>query len=80
MKKDRLPEEYLNEMRDLLGPEYSSYLSSLEERPCSGLRVNTLKAAPEQIAGHFGLTERVPWNDCGFYMEFDCSCNRAIGG
>ena len=69
MKKDRLPEEYLNEMRDLLGPEYSSYLSSLEERPCSGLRVNTLKAAPEQIAGHFGLTERVPWNDCGFYIS-----------
>lgn len=68
MKKDRLPEEYLKEMRDLLGPEYDAYLDSLEERPCSGLRVNTRKTSPEQIAAHFGLTEQVPWTDNGFYI------------
>ena len=49
MQKSRLPEAFLADMRQLLGDEYEHYLTSMEERAMSGLRVNTLKTSPEAV-------------------------------
>ena len=71
MLTDRLPAEFLEEMQDLLKEDYPEYLRSIGEVPLSGLRVNTLKAAPETVAARFGLTERVPWTPNGYYLPAD---------
>lgn len=71
MLKDRLPAAFLEEMQELLGEDYPDYLRSIEEVPLSGLRVNTLKASPEDVAARFGLEERVPWTPNGFYLSAD---------
>ena len=68
MARNELPEQYLRDMEELLQEEYPAFLTSLSERPLSGLRVNTLKADPEKIAGLLGLTDRVPWTRNGFYL------------
>ena len=59
-------------MERLLGDEYPAFLASYAERPSVGLRVNTLKIAPEvfrQIAP-FELTP-VPWCAAGFTIAGD---------
>ena len=50
MEKLKLPEEFLLNMKELLGGEYDAFLSAMAERPMSGLRVNTLKAEPGSIS------------------------------
>jgi len=62
-----IPVAFLERMERLLGGEYPAFLASYDERPSVGLRVNTLKIAPEvfrQIAP-FELTP-VPWCAAGF--------------
>jgi NOL1/NOP2/sun family putative RNA methylase len=64
-----LPESFLSDMQSLLGPEYESFLAETEKRPCSGLRVNTLKTTPEFIGEKYKKLEKVPWTANGFYIE-----------
>ena len=64
----RLPEEFLEEMQALLGEEYSAYLASLEERPMSGLRMNSLKADAGFARSRLKLSDPVPWTENGFYL------------
>ena len=40
---NKLPEEYLEKMKELLKDEYDDYLQSFEEERVYGLRVNTAK-------------------------------------
>ena len=68
MAMSGLPESFLSDMQELLGEEYPAFLSCFEERPLSGLRVNTLKIAPEEAAELLGLTDPVPWAPPGFYL------------
>ena len=68
MQKSRLPEAFLADMRQLLGDEYEHYLTSMEERAMSGLRVNTLKTSPEAVESMFGSMKPVPWTQNGFYI------------
>ena len=44
-----IPAAFLERMERLLGGEYPAFLASYAERPSVGLRVNTLKIAPESI-------------------------------
>lgn len=65
-----LPLAYTKRMETLLGTEYQAYLDSLQEERFFGLRVNTLKTAPEILAekGMFSLSP-VPWCAEGFYYH-----------
>lgn len=68
--KMNLPLAYTKRMETLLGTEYQAYLDSLQEERFFGLRVNTLKTAPEILAekGMFSLSP-VPWCTEGFYYH-----------
>lgn len=71
MSKLKLPEEYVNRMRDLLGEEeFSAYLKSFDEERLYGLRVNTAKVAPEAFPELVSWDLKpVPWIPNGFYYE-----------
>ena len=57
-----LPESFVNRMKEMLGEEYEAFSEALKEERHQALRVNPLKAEPEDFArtGPFSLTP-VPW-------------------
>ena len=64
----RLPEEFENRMRELLGAEYPAFLESYERRPCQALRVNTCKRSPQRFQDISPFSLRpVLWAPGGFY-------------
>ena len=64
----KLPKEFENRMKELLGKEYSAFLESYEHRPYQALRVNTCKLAPEEFQRISPFELRpVPWAPGGFY-------------
>lgn len=73
MKEIKISEEFLNRMKDLLGEEeYEAYVRSFDEERLYGLRVNTLKIAPEKFTEITSLSLKpVPWIGNGFYYEGD---------
>ena len=65
-----IPAAFLERMERLLGGEYPAFLASYAMPPSVGLRVNTLKIAPEafrQLAP-FDLTP-TPWCEAGFTLD-----------
>lgn len=73
----RLPEEFLREMKQLLGEEYEVWLNTYEAEVYRGLRVNTGKISPKafQKLSAFSM-EPVPWTENGFYLESDERASR----
>ncbi|GLC82948.1 RsmB/NOP family class I SAM-dependent RNA methyltransferase [Lacrimispora brassicae] len=71
MKEQKISEEFLNRMKDLLGEEeFEAYLKTFEEERLYGLRVNTLKTTPEKFVKMTTLKLKpVPWIHNGFYYE-----------
>jgi NOL1/NOP2/sun family putative RNA methylase len=65
-----LPPAFLERMQRLLGAEYAAFLASYEATATSGLRVNTLKLAPEtfEALSPFPL-EALPWVAEGFLIS-----------
>ena len=64
----QLPEAFLLKMQKLLGEEFGQYLESFKEEWKPGLRVNTLKLSPGELAELVPWNlEPVPWADNGFY-------------
>lgn len=67
---NRLPEDFLMEMKELLGEEYDKYADSFQEEWRPGLRVNTLKIQSERLKGMVPWSlEPVPWTENGFYFD-----------
>ncbi len=68
----KLPEQYLQNMEELLKDEYDQYLNSFNEKRYYGLRVNTSKISVEDLLKivPFHL-EPIPWTNDGFYYEED---------
>lgn len=66
-----LPPLFLDRMQRYLSEEYPRFRQALEEAPRSGLRVNTLKVAPEEFArtSPFALGEKVPWCPSAFLLS-----------
>ena len=70
-----LPEQYLQEMKVLLGAEYDDWLSAMEETAVTGLRTNDLKTDPEEFlkilarSGLSDMPERIPWIHNGFFTK-----------
>ena len=67
-----IPAAFLERMERLLGGEYPAFLASYAERPSVGLRVNTLKIAPEtfRLLAPFELAP-VPWCAAGLTIIGD---------
>jgi NOL1/NOP2/sun family putative RNA methylase len=57
-------------MQRLLGDEYAAFAAAMEEKPVSGLRVNTLKISAEEFTSlsPIPLGERVAWCDAAFTL------------
>lgn len=75
--KKKLPEIFLNEMREILGGEYESFISSYDEEKTNAIRINTLKI-DEKIFSElklFGLDynegseDKISWADVGYYID-----------
>lgn len=73
----KLPEAFLENMKDLLGDEYGAFLESERSLGFRGLRVNTSKVETEKFEeiSPFPL-ERIPWIPNGFYLEADAPASR----
>ena len=57
-------------MQRLLGEEYPAFRDSLNQPPAVGLRVNTLKVAPQEILKTFpGQLTPIPWCRSGFWLK-----------
>lgn len=66
----QLPEAFLLKMQELLGEEFGQYLESFKEEWKPGLRGNTLKLSPGELAELVPWNlEPVPWADNGFYYD-----------
>ena len=64
-----LPADFLTRMRGLLGEEFDAFAASLAAPAARGLRVNTLKIAPDAFLARapFAL-QRLPWLPEGFLI------------
>lgn len=74
--KDRLPIEFLDEMKSLLKDEYDAFLNSYDEEKTSSLRINTLKIDKDKFKelGIFNIDfnkDSIPWSDEGYYLNSD---------
>ncbi len=67
----RLPEEFRERMRTMLGDEYADFETSMDKSPVfTGLRINTLKeGAAEALIRTLNYPKRVPWCESGFYTD-----------
>ncbi|MBS6644760.1 MAG: RsmF rRNA methyltransferase first C-terminal domain-containing protein, partial [Clostridiaceae bacterium] len=65
-----LPEQFTEQMKELLKDEYSSYINSFSEERFYGLRVNTGKISAEEFSDRSGFhLQPVAWIPNGFYYQ-----------
>ncbi len=75
MKKTRVnvygfPEEFLSKMAVLLNNEFDEFLTSLNQLPSIGIRVNTLKITPQALSQIIPYKlEQTPWCSSGFIVN-----------
>ena len=67
-----LPEDYINELRLVLGSDTEKYLQSFDKEPFRGISVNLLKTAPEKLLPLLGFeTKKSPFYSFGYYIPSD---------
>ncbi len=68
----QLPFEFAERMKNLLGKEYDDYIKSFDEPPVRAFRVNTDKISLSDFEKINILgSEKIPYVENGFYLEFD---------
>lgn len=66
----KLPEKFLERMKQDLETEYDAFLKSYEDEPRIALRVNTLKLSSDDFKNTVDFCgENVPWCESGFYYD-----------
>lgn len=66
----KLPILFEDRMKELLGEEYEAYLKCYEKPHYGGIRVNTLKSAPEDFERICPFViNRIPWVGNGYYYD-----------
>lgn len=64
----KLPEKFLDRMKDMLGEEFPAFAESGQNPRQYGLRVNRLKLTPEEFEKKAPFpVERIPWIPNGFF-------------
>lgn len=76
--KDRLPEKFKEEMKELLGDEYSDFLESYNNPRTNSIRINNLKISREKFISLklFDIDfdkDAINWSDCGYYVDSNLS-------
>ncbi len=68
-----LPERFKERMKKLLGAEYPAFEDALEtKKPVRGMRVNTIKADPEEVKRDFPLPiTEISYSSDGFILHSD---------
>ncbi|OXS27010.1 MAG: RNA methyltransferase [Acetobacterium sp. MES1] len=66
----QLPEAFKEKMKNLMGESYQSLLDSYDQPESKGIRTNTLKITPDDLANKLSFnTQRVNWCKEGFYID-----------
>ncbi len=69
-KTVHFPDTFKSRMQDMLGEEYAAFEKSYQKPFHNGLRANTLKISPQELAHALpGLDRGVPWAPNGFYIS-----------
>ncbi|WP_297132185.1 RsmF rRNA methyltransferase first C-terminal domain-containing protein [Terrisporobacter sp.] len=65
-----LPQQFLDEMKEILGQEFDNFLKSYDDPKTTGLRLNTMKMSKKELLDLdlFQLTD-IPWSKEGFYYD-----------
>lgn len=66
----KLPSNFIDNMKNLLGNEFDSFLDTYEKERAYGLRINKLKISVEEFLkiSPFNLN-KIPWTCDGYYYE-----------
>lgn len=65
-----LPKKFLDEMKIILGDEYSEFIKSYDDPKTTGLRVNTLKMTKDKLLSlNLYSLQEIPWTNEGFYYD-----------
>ena len=65
-----LPKKFLDEMKIILGYEYSEFIKSYDDPKTTGLRVNTLKMTKDKLLSlNLYSLQEIPWTNEGFYYD-----------
>jgi len=68
----KLPDEYTNRMKNLLGDEYRLYIDALEKEPVKAFRVNTDKISLEDFKKIDCFSDgQIPYCENGFYLNYE---------
>ena len=68
----KLPEQFQEQMKALLGAEYQDYEESFGQERSFGLRVNRKKISVEDFLDRASFSlSKVPWTENGFYYRED---------
>ena len=62
-----LPSEFIDQMREMLGPECPAFLRALEQPPALALRLNPFRLTAENAAAPY-VEGVVPWEPLGRYL------------
>ncbi len=63
-----LPSQFVSNMKELLGDDFSSYELSFQKKNHSGLRINTMKVSVDTFLERSPFSiHKVPWISNGFY-------------
>ncbi|WP_286947020.1 RsmF rRNA methyltransferase first C-terminal domain-containing protein [Acetobacterium sp. UBA5834] len=66
----QLPEAFKEKMKNLMGASYQSLLDSYDQPESKGIRTNTLKLTPDELANKLPFkTQSVNWCKDGFYID-----------
>lgn len=65
----KLPEEFTNRMRGMLGEEYAAFRASYDEKNIQALRINPNKAGNDFLKKSPFILEAVPWAKNGYYYK-----------
>lgn len=71
MSKETLPQDFIEQMKSMLGQETTAFLDSYDKPRTQALRLNSLKLKEEHIepiAQQFQL-KKVPWCNTGYYYN-----------
>ena len=73
---ERIPEAFVNRMREQLGSELPAFLHALEEPPVRGIRMNPMK--PTDAAAVYTDAEQIPWQENAYYLPADSEAGSSV--